>query len=198
MAQLLPDRLIVGLGNPGAAYALTRHSIGFRAVDAIGAGCRIEMDTHRDGAAFGIGRICGHSVALIKPMTYMNRSGVPTGSLLTQWGLTCREMIVIHDDMDLTFGRIKIKTKGGDGGHRGIRSLVDACGDDRFCRIRVGIGRSASDADAVDHVLGGFDEHETAALGGIIDTVRDAAIAVLCEGAEVAMNRYNRRSSDNS
>jgi PTH1 family peptidyl-tRNA hydrolase len=107
-------------------------------------------------------------------------------------------MIVIHDDMDLAFGRIKIKTKGGDGGHRGIRSLVDACGDDRFCRIRVGIGRSAPDVDAVDHVLGGFDVSETAALGGIIDTVRDAAIAVLCEGAEVAMNRYNRRSSDNS
>jgi PTH1 family peptidyl-tRNA hydrolase len=107
-------------------------------------------------------------------------------------------MIVIHDDMDLAFGRIKIKTKGGDGGHRGIRSLVDVCGDHRFCRIRVGIGRSASDADAVDHVLGGFDASETAALGGIVDTVRDAAIAVLCEGAEVAMNRYNRRSSDNS
>jgi PTH1 family peptidyl-tRNA hydrolase len=168
------------------------------AIDALGPRNRIVPDTFRNGAAVGIGAICGQRVALVKPMTYMNRSGEPTGSLLVHWGLTCREMIVIHDDMDLAFGRIKIKTKGGDGGHRGIRSLVDACGDDRFCRIRVGIGRSAPDVDAVDHVLGGFDVSETAALGGIIDTVRDAAIAVLCEGAEVAMNRYNRRSSDNS
>jgi len=198
MAQLLPDRLIVGLGNPGAAYAFTRHSIGFMVVDALSVHGRIVLGTMRNGAVFGIGAICGRGVALVKPMTYMNRSGAPAGLLLTQWGLTCREMIVIHDDMDLAFGRIKIKTKGGDGGHRGIRSLVDACGDDRFYRIRVGIGRSASDVDAVDHVLGGFDERETAALGGIIDTVRDAAIAVLCEGADVAMNRYNRRSSDNS
>jgi PTH1 family peptidyl-tRNA hydrolase len=100
--------------------------------------------------------------------------------------------------MDLAFGRIKIKKKGGDGGHRGIRSLVDVCGDDRFCRIRVGIGRSEADSDAVDYVLEAFQSTETAALADAIETARDAAIAVLCEGAEVAMNRYNRRSSDNS
>jgi PTH1 family peptidyl-tRNA hydrolase len=198
MTHVPPDRLIVGLGNPGPAYARTRHNIGFRVVDALSAHCRIRLDQVYSGAAYGLGTLCGHAVALVKPMTYMNRSGAPIGSLLTYWGLTCGEMIVIHDDMDLAFGRIKIKKKGGDGGHRGIRSLVDVCGDDRFCRIRVGIGRSEADGDAVDYVLGSFQNTETAALTSVIETARDAAIAVLCEGAEVAMNRYNRRSSDNS
>jgi len=198
MADVLPDRLIVGLGNPGAAYANTRHNIGFRVVDALGDHCRIPMDQFSGGAVFGIDTLCDQTVALAKPMTYMNRSGAPAGFLLMNWGLTCREMIVIHDDMDLAFGRIKIKKKGGDGGHRGIRSLVDVCGDDRFCRIRVGIGRSEADGDAVDYVLGSFQETETDALASAIETARGAVIAVLCEGAEVAMNRYNRRSSHNS
>lgn len=198
MADVLPDRLIVGLGNPGAAYANSRHNIGFRVVDALRDHCRAPMDQFYSGAVFGLAALNGHTVALVKPMTYMNQSGAPAGFLLMNWGLTCREMIVIHDDMDLAFGRIKIKKKGGDGGHRGIRSLVDACGDDRFCRIRVGIGRSEAEGDAVDYVLGSFQHAETTALTNIIELAKDAAIAVLCEGAEVAMNRYNRRSSHNS
>jgi PTH1 family peptidyl-tRNA hydrolase len=197
MVSLPPQRLIVGLGNPGPNYALTRHNIGFRGIDALSAHFRIALAHRRSGAVFGIGAACGLVVAMVKPMTYMNRSGVPTGALLTHWGLTCREILVIHDDMDLAFGRIKIKKKGGDGGHRGIRSLIDVCRDDRFPRVRVGIGRSESDGDAIDHVLGAFSSKETAAVDGIVETIRDAAIAVICEGADAAMNRYNRRSSDN-
>jgi PTH1 family peptidyl-tRNA hydrolase len=132
MVSLPPQRLIVGLGNPGPNYALTRHNIGFRGIDALSAHFRIALAHRRSGAVFGIGAACGLVVAMVKPMTYMNRSGVPTGALLTHWGLTCREILVIHDDMDLAFGRIKIKKKGGDGGHRGIRSLIDVCRDDRF------------------------------------------------------------------
>jgi PTH1 family peptidyl-tRNA hydrolase len=104
-------------------------------------------------------------------------------------------MIVIHDDMDLAFGRIKIKKKGGDGGHKGIRSLIDVCGDDQFCRIRVGIGHSEDDDDAIDHVLGTFHDSDAAALESVIETARDAAIAVICEGADAAMNRFNRKES---
>lgn len=195
MVLLRPERLIVGLGNPGDDYALTRHNIGFRGVDALGLHYRISMAQRYGGAVFGIGTACGVTFALAKPMTYMNRSGAPTGSLLTLWGLTCREMIVIHDDMDLTFGRIKIKKKGGDGGHKGIRSLIDVCGDDRFCRIRVGIGHSEDDDDAIDHVLGVFHDSETAALSEVIETTRNAAIAIICEGADAAMNRFNRKES---
>ncbi len=195
MVSLRPERLIVGLGNPGDDYALTRHNIGFRGVDALAAHYRISLAQRRAGAAFGISTIGGVASALVKPMTYMNRSGVPAGSLLTLWGLTCREMIVIHDDMDLTFGRVKIKKKGGDGGHKGLRSLIDVCGDDRFCRIRVGIGHSEHGDDAIDHVLGVFLDSEATALGSVIETVRDAAIAVICEGADAAMNRFNRKES---
>jgi len=198
MADALPDRLIVGLGNPGETYENTRHNIGFRVLDALGGIRRTPIDRFYGGAVFGIDTICGLTVALVKPMTYMNRSGTPTGFLLKNWGLTCREMIVIHDDMDLAFGRIKIKKKGGDGGHRGIRSLVDVCGDDRFYRIRVGIGRSEVDEDAVDYVLSAFQDTEAATLGMAIETARDAAIAIVCEGADKAMNRYNGRSSHNS
>lgn len=196
-ASMVPYRLIVGLGNPGDAYAGTRHNIGFRGVDAVSSHCHIGLDRRRDGAVYGLGTVGKTPVALIKPMTYMNRSGEPTGSLMTHWCLTCRDMIVIHDDMDLAFGRIKIKKKGGDGGHRGIRSLIDVCGDDRFCRIRVGIGHSVAGSDAIDHVLGGFNAEEAAALEKVVTTARDAAIAIVCEGADAAMNRYNRRSPDN-
>ena len=156
---------------------------------------RVSMTQRYSGAVYGIGAACGVAIALVKPMTYMNRSGAPTGSLLALWGLTCREMIVIHDDMDLTFGRIKIKKKGGDGGHKGIRSWIDVCGDDRFCRIRVGIGHSENDDDAIDHVLGEFHDSEATALNSVIETTRDAAIAVICEGADAAMNRFNRKES---
>jgi PTH1 family peptidyl-tRNA hydrolase len=193
--RTLPSRLIVGLGNPGPAYADTRHNIGFMVLDALSTAHGIRVTESRCDALMGTGTIHRLPVTLAKPMTYMNRSGGPVRQLLDATDLTCRDIIVIHDDLDLAFGRLKITKKGGDGGHRGIKSIIDACGDDRFIRIRVGIGRSQADIDVVDHVLGNFTTEESTALTSIIENGRDAAVDLLCEGAEYAMNRYNRKGS---
>ena len=193
--RTLPSRLIVGLGNPGAEYAGTRHNIGFMVLDALADAHGIRLNENRCDALTGAGTIHRVPVTLAKPMTYMNRSGGPVRQLLDAMDATCGDIIVIHDDLDLAFGRLKITKKGGDGGHRGIKSIIDACGDDRFCRIRVGIGRSQADIDVVDYVLSDFSKEEATALTSIIEKGRDAAVDLLCEGAEYAMNRYNRKKS---
>ncbi len=184
-------KLIAGLGNPGRAYAATRHNIGFMVIDRLAADYGIWVERSKFNARFGRGTIEGRVVILAKPQAYMNRSGLPLSQLTRFFKIPCTELIVIHDDMDIAFGRIKIKQKGGSGGHKGIRSLREAFGDDRFVRVRVGVGRPAAHQDAADYVLANFSPAERRMLDEVIAQAREAVVTILREGAQVAMNRFN-------
>ncbi len=196
----MPDdrlHLVAGLGNPGERYAATRHNAGFMTVDRLADGAGIRQDRQKFDTVFGRGAVGGQPVILAKPQAFMNRSGPPVRRLADYFGISGEDMVVIHDDIDLAYGRIKIKQKGGDGGHKGIKSLIDAFGGGDFIRIRIGVGRGGdgpgSEAGVVDHVLGRFGSRERQDLERIIAAAADAAVAVLCHGVREAMNRFNSK-----
>ncbi|MFC1829185.1 aminoacyl-tRNA hydrolase [Thermodesulfobacteriota bacterium] len=184
-------RLIAGLGNPGASYADTRHNAGFMVVDELADTFAIALSNQKFEAVFGRGMIDDVKVILTKPMAFMNRSGPPVQKVANYFRILCEDMLVIHDDIDLAFGNLKIKEKGGDGGHKGLRSIIDAFGGGEFARLRVGIGRSEAHADVTHHVLGGFNTDEKKVLPHIITKARDAVITILCKGTKEGMNRFN-------
>ena len=184
-------RLVVGLGNPGARYENTRHNTGFMVVDKIARDFNISFDKKKFDCIFGRGWIEDVEVLLAKPMAFMNRSGPPIQKLTHFFRIQCREMVVIHDDIDLVFGRLKIKEKGGHGGHNGIRSLMDAFGGGDFVRLRVGVGRSEFGDNVTDHVLGKFSLHNAEFLDRIISGARDAVVTILCKGTKTGMNLFN-------
>ena len=191
-----PVQLIVGLGNPGKEYELTRHNVGFMVIDDIAKTFSISVnEKHRD-LMIGRGYIDSSEAVLVKPMAFMNRSGPPVLLLLNKFGLTVEDMLVIHDDIDLDFGRIKIKEKGGHGGHRGINSLMNALGSGEFKRLRMGIGRPDPGVDVVDHVLGRFTPVEAEELARFIEMGREAAVTVLCKGSKEGMNAFNRKTQN--
>ncbi|MEI6259686.1 MAG: aminoacyl-tRNA hydrolase [Deltaproteobacteria bacterium] len=190
--------MIVGLGNPGPVYSVTRHNIGFEVIEAISREFVLSLKMHSANARVGSGRILGKEVVMIQPMAYMNLSGNPVYQLAQSFGLSCEDILIVHDDMDLAFGRIKIKEKGGSGGHKGIQSLMDAFGGGNFARLRMGIGRPEAGMNAVDHVLSSFNPEEKSILRHIISRARDAAVTVLCNGAKEGMNRFNRSIITNS
>lgn len=190
--------LIIGLGNPGQAYLHTRHNIGFMVVDALAQAYQIQIDQTDVDSQFGPGRIAGRPVLLAKPQRFMNRSGISVKRLAQHFGISGEEMMIIHDDIDLAFGRLKIKEKGGCGGHKGVRSVIDAFGDGGFTRIRLGIGRPAGQDDVVDYVLGGFDPGEISMLTQIIQHAQAAVVTILSQGTKVGMNRFNDRRTQTS
>jgi PTH1 family peptidyl-tRNA hydrolase len=182
-------RLVVGLGNPGNTYQRTRHNVGFMVVDQIAEAFSIALDKQKFDTVFGRGSIDGVSVVLAKPMAFMNRSGPQVQKIAGYYRILSEDMLVVHDDIDLAFGRIKIKEKGGDGGHKGVRSIIDAFGGGNFVRLRIGVGRPA--ISAADHVLGKFSFKEKKVLHRIIAEARDAVGTILCKGAKEGMNRFN-------
>jgi PTH1 family peptidyl-tRNA hydrolase len=192
MAENRPH-VVVGLGNPGPAYAQTRHNIGFMTVDLLA--CRFGLTARRSriDAAIAEGDIAGMPVLVVKPLTYMNRSGGPVGDIVRADGIQCKDMVVIHDDIDLAYERLKIKEKGGDGGHNGLRSLIDALGTEAFVRVRMGVGRPEAGIGAADYVLGEFDARQRTTLEPFLSRAVEAAVAILCEGAKEAMNLFNRK-----
>jgi peptidyl-tRNA hydrolase, PTH1 family len=149
-------KLIVGLGNPGPRYEATRHNVGYRVIDTLGAAHRIVLRGHLPTAAYGEGTIAAQQVVLAKPMTYMNASGKAVAVLCAQFAILPNDLIVVHDDLDLHLSRVKLKLKGGDAGHYGVRSIIEHLGTGEFVRIRVGIGRPASKAEVVEFVLSPF------------------------------------------
>lgn len=184
-------RLVVGLGNPGAKYAATRHNIGFRVADRLAAECGIAFSREKFNALFGRGRVQGVDVVLAKPMAFMNLSGPPVRGLADFFRISLQAVLVIHDDVDLDYGRLKIKEKGGHGGHNGIRSVINALGGSDFTRLRVGIGRSGAGAPVADYVLDSFTREEAAELPQVIDRARDAVVTILCKGTKIGMNQFN-------
>jgi peptidyl-tRNA hydrolase, PTH1 family len=184
--------LVAGLGNPGANYAQTRHNAGFLVIDELAAVHKISIQKRKFDVLYGRGSIKGVDVLLAKPQSYMNRSGPPLRALADYFRIQRQAMVVVHDDIDLAFQRLKIKEKGGDGGHKGIRSIIDAFGGGEFTRLRIGVGRSAGDRDVVDHVLGEFDQDQEQVLGELLQTASEAIVTVLTKGTKDGMNRYNQ------
>jgi PTH1 family peptidyl-tRNA hydrolase len=184
-------RLVVGLGNPGKTYSKTRHNAGFMVVDKISDDFSIALEKRKFDARFGIGAVDGVKIVLAKPMAYMNRSGPQIQKIAGYFRILCEDILVVHDDIDLVFGRLKIKEKGGDGGHRGVRSIIDAFGGGDFTRLRIGVGRPDAERGASDYVLAKFTLEERKVLSQIITTAKDAIVTILCKGTKEGMNRFN-------
>ncbi len=183
-------KLIAGLGNPGERYEATRHNIGFMVLDRISDHYGIPLEERSFEAHWGKGRIDGAEVILVKPMTYMNLSGQSLGMFKRYFALSNKDILVIYDDMDLPFGRIRMRPRGGPGGHRGMISIIEALGGEDFPRLRMGIGRPEK-GDPVAYVLSPFNEEEWGRLDRILETGRMAVETYLKEGIDVAMNRFN-------
>jgi PTH1 family peptidyl-tRNA hydrolase len=190
-------RLVVGLGNPGKTYQETRHNVGFMVADSVSAFYSITFKKGRSfsNLLYGRGLIDSVNTILTKPMAFMNRSGPPVLKIAKYYKILCQDMIVIHDDIDLAFGRLKIKKKGGDGGHKGVRSIMEAFGEGEFVRLRVGVGRGESESSVTDHVLGRFYTNEKKMLDQVITRAREAVVTILCEGTKEGMNRFNEKES---
>jgi len=184
---------VVGLGNPGEAYSKTRHNAGFMVADKVSDAFSIALEKQKFDIRFGIGSVNGVKIVLAKPMAYMNRSGPQVRNIAGYFRILCEDMLVVHDDIDLAFGRLKIKEKGGDGGHKGVRSIIDAFGGGDFTRLRIGVGRPEADGNAADYVLGKFTLEEKKVLSRIITAARDAVAAILCKGTKEGMNRFNNK-----
>jgi len=186
-------KLIVGLGNPGTEYKDTRHNIGFKAVDVIGNACGIKISKKKIFSQIGTGKIKPYDVILAKPLTYVNKSGEAVKGLLHYFSLTPKELIVVHDDIDLEKGILKIKERGGDGGHNGLRSIINLLQTDNFIRIRLGIGRPESKEDVVDYVLSSFNKKDQEWVQPLLDRAKTAVETLLLKGIMNAMNEFNKR-----
>lgn len=182
---------VVGLGNPGKDYEKTRHNIGFMVVDEVAKACSMSLEKSKFDGLLGKGRIFSRQIILLKPMTFMNRSGNSVARVLDYFGLDSANMLVIYDDLDLEFGKIRIKEKGGHGGHNGMRSIISSVGISEFPRIRIGIGRPSGEKDVTAHVLGGFSKEEKKTLDDLILLAKDAVMATLEDDLNYAMNRFN-------
>ena len=196
---LMPDHesggtvayLVCGLGNPGSQYAVTRHNVGFMAVDELARQERISLKQRTFAARWGRGAVAGVPVALAKPQTFMNRSDRAVVGLLNHFHLGVQDLIVVYDDLDLEPGRLRIRPRGGSGGHRGIESIIQALATDEFTRIRIGIGRPEGDMDPIDHVLGEFLAQEEESLELSLKQAVEAVTSIVNDGTEAAMNRFN-------
>jgi peptidyl-tRNA hydrolase, PTH1 family len=185
-------RLLVGLGNPGAKYERTRHNVGFRVAEEAARKMGVGIDQERFQGRVGSGRFRGEHVAVLLPETFMNSSGESVGAAARFWKVPVEEIVVAHDELDLPFGRLQVKRGGGDAGHNGLRSLRQHLGPD-FLRVRMGIGKAPPQWEGADWVLARFAPDEEAALAELIPQAADAAVTALIDGAQAAMNRFNRR-----
>jgi PTH1 family peptidyl-tRNA hydrolase len=181
---------LLGLGNPGAQYAATRHNAGFRVLDLLAArhGVRLRSRLY---ARTGEGKIGGQAVVLAQPLTFMNESGAAAVRLLKRYELTPRDLLVIYDDLDLDLGRIRLRPSGSPGTHNGIRNIVARLGTEDFPRLRLGIGPKPPGAAAVDWVLAPFRRGEEQAVEEMLARAAEAVEYCMQEGVETAMNRYN-------
>jgi PTH1 family peptidyl-tRNA hydrolase len=181
--------MVVGLGNPGGQYEGTRHNVGFEVVRRLAKRHGITLGTRKYQANYGIGAMSDQQVALVRPLTYMNRSGIAVKALLEIWDLPAERMIVVFDDMDLDVGRVLIKPFGGPGTHNGMKDIIERIGTDRFPRVRIGIGKPTM--VGVDYVLSPFPEEEMPLIHEAIELAADGCEWMVAEGVAQAMNRVN-------
>jgi PTH1 family peptidyl-tRNA hydrolase len=184
--------VIVGLGNPGREYEKTRHNIGFKVIDGLAKDLDIPLSRTSSRAIVGQGMLGEHKVVLAKPQTFMNLSGESVREL-AQWNkVEPSHIIIIYDDMDIPVGSVKIRKTGSDGGHKGMASVISQLKTSDIPRIRVGIGRPTGNTDPADHVLTQFTREESADMDLSIILAKDAAVKMVKDGMDAAMNEYNK------
>jgi PTH1 family peptidyl-tRNA hydrolase len=186
-------KIIVGLGNPGVHYQWSRHNVGFKVVDRLSEWQRIPICSRRFKALYGTGWINSEEVVLVKPITFMNLSGEAVRKTANAFSVGREDLIVIHDDLDLALGRLRVKRKGGDGGHQGVRSIIEAIGCNTFLRLKVGIGRPPKGVEPSDYVLSAFEEEDQPEIDSALSRAAEAVVAILSEGVEAAMNRFQKK-----
>jgi PTH1 family peptidyl-tRNA hydrolase len=191
-------KLIVGLGNPGRGYAHNRHNIGFMCLSNFARKQGIRFDRKLGKARTGVGEVAGEGVILARPQTFMNLSGQSVSRLVTRFNIALSDLIVIHDDLDLPLGKIRLRCGGGSGGHKGVDSIIFSLGNEDFLRLRVGIGRPASAENhaesgegIISYVLSDFTPEEKQIVTQVISRVSEAIRYLLTEGLLPAMNKYN-------
>jgi PTH1 family peptidyl-tRNA hydrolase len=191
-------RLVVGLGNPGSRYEETRHNVGFKALDALRGGLGLPDYREKFSGAFTRGDAAGRagSVALLKPMTFMNVSGSSVQPAMAFLKVDPPDVIVMHDELDLEFGDVRLKVGGGHAGHNGLRSIIERVASPDFVRVRIGVGRPPAGfrGDVADYVLSGWSPPERVELPAIVARAVDAVELVLSSGLQAAMNRVNTKS----
>ncbi|MBD0305165.1 MAG: aminoacyl-tRNA hydrolase [Nitrospiraceae bacterium] len=186
-------RLIVGLGNPGEAYACTRHNVGVMVLQRAAVRWSIGLSV-AGHLRQGHGRIGKEKIILAQPLVWMNQNGPVIKGLLQEYGLSPLDLIVVHDDLDLAAGRLRIKRHGGSGGHNGIFSLLTALESDQFYRLKVGIGRPAAGQETADYVLTPFMSDEWASIALALDQAVLALESLILDGVDVAMNRFHMKN----
>ncbi|WP_374685790.1 aminoacyl-tRNA hydrolase [Promineifilum sp.] len=185
--------LIVGLGNPGRQHLYNRHNVGFMAVDKLAARHDIDLRRVQSRALVGSGRIAGRPVILAKPQTFMNLSGEAVGALARFYKIAPEALLVVYDELDIPFGALRLREKGGAGGHNGMRSIIQHLGQE-FARLRLGIGRPPGRMDPAAYVLQDFGRDELPAAGEMLTTAVEAMESFVRDGIQLTMNRYNQSS----
>jgi peptidyl-tRNA hydrolase, PTH1 family len=189
--------LVVGLGNPGPSYALTRHNAGFMVVDLLAQRMGSRFKAHRgradlvEGSAGEPGPGQRQTVVLVKPKAYMNESGGPVAAMRDFFKVPQERIVVVHDELDLPFGSVRLKRGGGDGGHNGLRSVTKALGGPGYLRVRFGIGRPPGSTDPAAFVLKPFSTAESREVPYLVDRCADAVAELLANGLETAQNRFH-------
>jgi len=188
-------KLIVGLGNPGRSYANNRHNIGFICLRYFARTQGIKFNQKKGLARIGTGTVAGNRVVLARPQTFMNNSGQSVNRLVRKFSVNPKDLLVIHDDLDLPLAKIRLSSGSGSGGHKGINSIIQELGTREFTRLRVGIGRPAkpnpTEDDIIAYVLSNFSSEEKKAINQIIPRIAEAILCLLTEGLTPAMNKFN-------
>lgn len=184
-------KLIVGLGNPGPKYQMTRHNVGFLTIDQIGQEFSVPVNKIKAKALTGEFHHKGEKIILAKPQTFVNKSGISVRALVDYFDIGLDDLIVIYDDIDIPLGTIRIKGKGSPGSHNGMRSISKELGQDGFTRIRISIGQCPPYMDLANYVLANISKEEEEVIGQEIKAAAQAAILIVEEGTDAAMNRFN-------
>jgi len=191
-------KLVAGLGNPGSTYAATRHNIGFMVAEWLAGRHGISLKKKGYQGIYGVGRVDGVESTVLLPQTYMNLSGTSVAAACKSLGVAPEGLVVIHDDIDLPFGVLKIRSGGGHGGHNGIRSICAVLGSGGFVRVKVGVGRPPAGGDVAGYVLNPFNAAERAKLDAVVESAATAVEILLVQGVQQAMNEFNKRDIANT
>lgn len=183
-------KAVVGLGNPGIRYAQTKHNVGFMLVDRIIKNLKLDYRNDFRGKTAET-RIAEERVFFLKPYTFMNLSGLSVAELAGYYKIAGKDILIIHDDMDLPLGKIRLRRKGSSGGHNGLKSIIQELNTQEFWRLKIGVGRPKEDMDVINHVLSNFNKEEAKLLGEILERAEKAVMLWLEGREEEAMNRYN-------
>ncbi len=191
--KIVIPKLIVGLGNPERKYEKTRHNIGFEVVEYLAESWLLSWQKNQKFQGLFAEGIStnGNKIKLLKPLTYMNRSGQSVRAVLDWYKLPIESILVAYDDMDLPIGRIRLRLSGSAGGHNGIKSIISHLGGQNFPRFRIGIGKSSAQNEAISHVLGKFSPEEAKVMSQVLKIARESVEVSLKEGVEKAMSLYN-------